>query len=61
MTLSMTWITPLEATTSVATMLASLIMGLPSTIVKATAGPARVGALRPSVTSAAITLPASTW
>ena len=57
----MTWITPLVVSMSVVTMLASLIMALPSMTEKVTGAPCSVSALRPSVTLSAITLPDSTW
>ena len=61
MTESMTWITPFEAMTSVATMLAPLIIGLPSMILKVTGEPCSVLAVRPSLTAAAFTSPDTTW
>ena len=58
-TASMTWITPLEASTSVAITLASLTFTPPSVVI-AMVEPSTVGT-SPAVTSAAMTSPETTW
>ena len=61
-TLSMTWITPLLATTSGDTTVASSIITEPSVTVKDALSPFIISTDRPSVTSDDITLaPARTW
>ena len=60
MTESITWMTPLEAITSVATMDASLIFSWPPASAIVAVEPS-IDFTSPGMTSAAFTSPASTW
>ncbi len=61
MTLSITWITPLDARTSVAITLALSIFTAPPATVTLALAPCKVGAAVKPTTSAAFTWPATTW
>ncbi len=61
MTVSITWITPLLAMMSVVTTLAPSTITPESVTVISISDPCTVVALSSSTTSAAVTLPATTW
>ena len=60
-TLSMTWITPLDAITSAEVTFASLTATTPLVTVKDRSSPLSASAVIPSVTSEAVTSPLTTW
>ena len=57
----MTWITPLLVSMSVAMMYTTLSVASEPLILKESFYPCSVAASRPSLTSAAMTLPSMTW